>query len=391
MPRVQRFNSDQLDAIRKLSFREARELFHVGYTTWRRVKDDPTFVPVRPVDPRRSDEVAQAVLRAVREAPHLSARRLAAKLGLRAEAVHSILRTAGLNELNARLQYAGYQVETVRPLEVARLRRVLAAYPGSLTHQDYKTFGYLRGVYGAPQKRLGGYVVIDSLTGFASVYLCPEANGENAAAAFEKYCKTSPFAVDGLVLTDNGKDFLSEAFYQKVCVEHGCYHRTTRVNHPWSNGKVEALNKTLKYNCFPALGFAAEKDWAAVCAAVDGWMRWYNTTRAHYGWVNQGLPPLAFYNLWVKTPGAPYDKLVSLGLIRLDSEWTMRIMGGGPGNAGERPGGPRARGQDRSRDGLPFAFILEHRELKKLADGAEVPGLVELARGQKTHSIVLAK
>lgn len=149
----------------------------------------------------------------------------------------------------------------------------------------------------------------------------------------------------GLVLTDNGTDFLSNEYHDCVVVENHCYHRTTKVNHPWSNGKVEALNKTLKYNCFPALGFAAEKDWTAICAAVDAWMHWYNTTRAHTGWVNQGLPPLAFYQLWNRTPGPEYERLVKLGLIRLDGEWTIRTMGGGPGNAGERPGGTRARGQ----------------------------------------------
>lgn len=391
MPRVQRFEREQLEAIRRLSFREANREFHIGYRVWSRIKRDPTFQPLRAVDPRRSDELAQAVLRAVREAPHLSAGRLAAKMGLRVEAVQGVLRAAGLNKLNARLQHAGYQVESCRPLEVARLRRVLAAYPGSLTHQDYKTFGYLRGVYGTAQKRLGGYVDIDSLTGFATVFLCSEPSGENAAAAFEKYCKTSPFKIDGLVLTDNGKDFLSEAFYEKVCIEHRCFHRTTKVNHPWSNGKVEALNKTLKYNCFPALGFAAEKDWAAVTAAVDAWMNWYNSTRAHTGWVNQGLPPLAFYELWLKTPGPAYDKLVTLGLIRLDGEWTMRMMGAGPGYAGERPGGSRARGQDRSQDDLPFAFILERAELRKLADGKDLVNLAALAREQKTHPLVLAK
>jgi transposase InsO family protein len=31
-----------------------------------------------------------------------------------------------------------------------------------------------------------------------------------------------------------------------VCDEHGIEHRLTKVNHPWTNGQVERMNRTLK-------------------------------------------------------------------------------------------------------------------------------------------------
>jgi transposase InsO family protein len=30
------------------------------------------------------------------------------------------------------------------------------------------------------------------------------------------------------------------------CVEHGIEHRFTRINHPWTNGQVERMNRSIK-------------------------------------------------------------------------------------------------------------------------------------------------
>jgi transposase InsO family protein len=56
------------------------------------------------------------------------------------------------------------------------------------------------------------------------------------------------------VLTDNGIQFTNRqrdqyAFrhlFDRVCHEHGVEHRLTQVNHPWTNGQVERMNRTLK-------------------------------------------------------------------------------------------------------------------------------------------------
>ena len=54
------------------------------------------------------------------------------------------------------------------------------------------------------------------------------------------------------VLSDNGSEFLSHIFI-RACVDLGLIQRTVRPGHAWSNGKVEALNKTPQYPCFPAV------------------------------------------------------------------------------------------------------------------------------------------
>ena len=56
------------------------------------------------------------------------------------------------------------------------------------------------------------------------------------------------------VLTDNGiplcnRERHRDAFqhiFDRVCVANGIEHRLTRINHPWTNGQVERMNRNLK-------------------------------------------------------------------------------------------------------------------------------------------------
>jgi transposase InsO family protein len=56
------------------------------------------------------------------------------------------------------------------------------------------------------------------------------------------------------VLTDYGVQFTSrrqdiyesQHIFDRVCDEHDIEHRLTKVNHPWTNGQVERMNRTIK-------------------------------------------------------------------------------------------------------------------------------------------------
>jgi transposase InsO family protein len=56
------------------------------------------------------------------------------------------------------------------------------------------------------------------------------------------------------VLTDNGIQFTNQqrhkyAFlhlFDRICQQHSIEHRLTKPNHPWTNGQVERMNRTLK-------------------------------------------------------------------------------------------------------------------------------------------------
>ncbi|PXW66444.1 integrase core domain-containing protein, partial [Methylobacterium sp. B4] len=38
----------------------------------------------------------------------------------------------------------------------------------------------------------------------------------------------------------------SQHIFDRVCDEHDIEHRLTKVNHPWTNGQVERMNRTIK-------------------------------------------------------------------------------------------------------------------------------------------------
>ena len=56
------------------------------------------------------------------------------------------------------------------------------------------------------------------------------------------------------VLTDKGIQFTNrkqdrsafEHIFDRVCRENEIDHRLTKVNHPWTNGQVERMNRTIK-------------------------------------------------------------------------------------------------------------------------------------------------
>lgn len=56
------------------------------------------------------------------------------------------------------------------------------------------------------------------------------------------------------MLTDNGIQFTNqerhryafEHIFDRVCGEHDIEHRLTKIKHPWTNGQVERMNRTIK-------------------------------------------------------------------------------------------------------------------------------------------------
>ena len=75
-----------------------------------------------------------------------------------------------------------------------------------------------------------------------------------AAAAFlREVARALPYKVH-TVLTDNGIQFTDRKkdryamphAFGIACAEHGIEHRLTKVNHPWTNGQVERMNRTIK-------------------------------------------------------------------------------------------------------------------------------------------------
>ena len=102
------------------------------------------------------------------------------------------------------------------------------------------------------------FVAIDRTSKFAFVALEEKADRPTAARFLAALIKAVPYRLH-IVLTDNGLQFTDlprirhgQAArsrchpFAEICHVHGIEHRLTKPNHPWTNGQVERMNRTLK-------------------------------------------------------------------------------------------------------------------------------------------------
>jgi transposase InsO family protein len=102
------------------------------------------------------------------------------------------------------------------------------------------------------------FVAIDRTSKFAFVQLVEKANRVTASAFLVALIAAVPYKIH-TVLTDNGIQFRFPPRYgngttaryithmfDMRCRENGIEHRFTKINHPWTNGQVERMNRTIK-------------------------------------------------------------------------------------------------------------------------------------------------
>jgi transposase InsO family protein len=101
-------------------------------------------------------------------------------------------------------------------------------------------------------------LAIDRTSKFAFVQLVDKANRVTASDFLMTLIKAVPFKIH-TILTDNGIQFrippryangttarYSTHMFDQRCHEDGIEHRFTKINHPWTNGQVERMNRTIK-------------------------------------------------------------------------------------------------------------------------------------------------
>ncbi len=99
---------------------------------------------------------------------------------------------------------------------------------------------------------------MDRTSKFAFAQLHPAATVQIAADFLRAVIDAVPYKLH-TVLTDNGVQFgdmpqhrsgptarYRVHKFDRVCLDHGVEHRFTKPNHPWTNGQVERMNRTLK-------------------------------------------------------------------------------------------------------------------------------------------------
>src|SRR5438094_1316759 len=134
--------------------------------------------------------------------------------------------------------------------ESAKKRR-FKAYPIGYFHIDIAELRTAEG-------KLYLFVAIDRTSKFAFVTLYEKADRPTAVRFLEALIAAVPYRLH-TVLTDNGIQFADlpknrdgwTARYRvhrfdQICRANGIEHRLTKPNHPWTNGQVERMNRTLK-------------------------------------------------------------------------------------------------------------------------------------------------
>ena len=133
-------------------------------------------------------------------------------------------------------------------------KRKFKAYPIGYFHIDIAEVQTAEG-------KLRLFVAIDRTSKFAFVELHEQAGKMIAAQFLRNLVAAVPYTIH-TVLTDNpvlseaegGIQFTNHAhhkyafhhIFDRVCDENGIEHRLTRVKHPWTNGQVERMNRTIK-------------------------------------------------------------------------------------------------------------------------------------------------
>lgn len=105
----------------------------------------------------------------------------------------------------------------------------------------------------AEQGKLALLVAIDPTSKLAFAQLLPSAGKMEAAQFLRDLIETVSYHIH-TVLTDSGVQFTprrqdirdSGHIFAQVCAEQGTDHRLAKVNHPWTNGQVERMNRTIK-------------------------------------------------------------------------------------------------------------------------------------------------
>ncbi|MFC4244958.1 IS481 family transposase, partial [Gryllotalpicola reticulitermitis] len=247
--------------------------------------------------PRRTGPCRETRVRIMRELTRRGPVFIAAKLGMQASTVGRVLartNTPLLRELDP---------VTGKPIRARRSsgRRYEHPHPGSLIHIDVKKLGRIPEgggwrSHGRSEKVRGrgiGYdyvhAAIDDHSRLAYAEIHPDERGTTCAGFAQR--AIAFYASLGVrverVITDNAFAYRHSAAFRGVLSERDVTQKFIRPHCPWTNGKVERLNRTLATEWAYSRPFASNQDRAE---ALPAFIDHYNLDRAHLG--IEGKPPI---------------------------------------------------------------------------------------------------
>jgi transposase InsO family protein len=261
-----------------------------GYRLWRRYQEGGwTALQDRPSTPKRQPRrlpagVEQEIL-SWREHLRAGPAVIAAILERPISTVGKVLRRAGRSRLP-------------RPQRDPKVRYE-RDYAGELLHVDTKKLGRFWTVGkriladGVQRSRHAGWqhlhVAIDDHSRLSYAELLPTDRAADCAAFLAR--AVAWYAEQGIrverVLTDNAKAYHAHR-WRDACAELAVERRYTRPYSPWTNGKAEALIKTLLREWAYRFVYPTSSHRSR---ALAGFLRWYNRRRPH-GSLG-GRPPIS--------------------------------------------------------------------------------------------------
>ena len=154
-------------------------------------------------------------------------------LNLTRSSLHRCLKRHGLSRLP--------EIEGEKPT-----KKKFKQYPIGYFHIDIAEVNTEEG-------RLYLFVGIDRTSKFAYAELHQNQTRDTACRFLRQLIDVAPYHIH-TILTDNGIQFTNRqkdkwAFmhlFDRICYQHEIEHRLTKVNHPWTNGQVERMNRTIK-------------------------------------------------------------------------------------------------------------------------------------------------
>jgi transposase InsO family protein len=128
-------------------------------------------------------------------------------------------------------------------------KKQFKAYPIGFFHMDIAEVRTGEG-------KLYLFVAIDRTSKFAVARLYDEATRPTACQFLDELLEVVPYRIHTL-LTDNGIQFAEQprnrntilsrpSRFDMICEANAIEHRLTKPNHPWTNGQVERMNRTIK-------------------------------------------------------------------------------------------------------------------------------------------------
>ena len=161
------------------------------------------------------------------------------------------------------------------------------------------------------QGKLYLFVAIDRTSKFVFVALHEKADRPTAACFLEALIAAVPYRLH-TVLTDNGIQFADlprnrdgwTARYRvhrfdQICRANGIEHRLTKPNHPWTNGQVERMNRTIKEATVKRYHYESHEQ---LRTHLADFVTAYNFARRLK--VLKGLSPYEYLcSAWTKEPG----------------------------------------------------------------------------------------